>query len=344
MGKTVLIDGKEIEVGRPKKNLEKNSNEDLEYLDATFVRSQKRDIFSLSPAADQILGGGIPSGSAVIISGHEGLGKTTAALKIARSAQQKGRVAVLCDIEERFKPLNLESVRDFDPSPEAFKLIASRKGDILYAQDQMARAEKAMIDFPGCIVILDSLSSLLARDSKGEEYGKGFQLSSRKIEGDFFKRIAALKRINDCTVIAIAHIASNIGSPGYHDVTSKYSQYAADVKLTIGYPGTPTPFLWKSGEKIIGHHVKWEVDKSALGPSGGKCIGKLRYGIGFDDVAEIVSLAESLSVIEKGGSWYTIPGCDKQLQGMEQVCEMLENDTKIFDNINKQVRDLLYEG
>lgn len=311
------------------------------YLSADYIMDRNKEVISASPALDIVLSGGVPESSVVIITGEEKLGKTSLALKIMANAQKLGRVGVLVNIEHRLKKMNLTGTKGLDCSPEKFKLITSSEGHILGAEKILEYSEKALNDFPGCVLILDSLSALSSDSQNTGQYGEGYALKARKLEAEFFKRIPAVLSINGNIIIGISHVAVNIGGYGKSDRMSGYTQYAQDIKLRISKPFKEPKFEWMSGETRVGHRVKWEVLNSALGSPGGSCTGYIRYGTGIDEVAEVLDLAIQLDVIEKGGPWYKLPGVEDKINGFDAVYEYLRSNPQVNEVVHAKVKELI---
>mgnify|MGYP001585956988 CR=1 FL=1 len=82
---------------------------------------------------------------------------------------------------------------------------------------------------------------------------------------------------------------------------------------------------------------------SALGAPGGKCNGWLKYGEGYLDSAEIGELACDLSLIEKSakGGYYTLTKYDKKVQGFDSLCQLIEKDITIYNELLEEIRGLL---
>jgi hypothetical protein len=133
----------------------------------------------------------------------------------------------------------------------------------------------------------------------------------------------------------------NIGSMGKSEKMSGYTQYAQDVKLKISKAYGPNlKFEWLAGTRRVGHRVQWEVANSALSSPGGKCIGYIRYGIGIDDVAELLDIASELDIIQKGGAWFTFP-CGEKAQGFDGAYQFLSENREEYLKVAAQVKELL---
>ena len=81
-------------------------------------------------------------------------------------------------------------------------------------------------------------------------------------------------------------------------------------------------------------------ETSALGPPLMKTESLLRYGYGLDGEYELLNICVELGIIQKGGSWLTMPDGTK-VQGMEKAGAMLKNDKKLFDDLTTQFKTSL---
>ena len=61
------------------------------------------------------------------------------------------------------------------------------------------------------------------------------------------------------------------------------------------------------------------------------------YGEGISKEGEIIDLGVDSNIIEKSGSWFSYKG-EKLGQGKENVKLLLKQNTKLKDEIEKQIR------
>ncbi len=310
------------------------------YLSASYILDNKKETLSISPGLDLITNGGIPQGTLVILESPPKVGKTTLALKIATKAQQQwGAIVVYISVEHRLSIKNLKGIPGLDLSTEKFKLVSSTPDNILSTEQILERGEKALIDFPNCLAIVDSFSSLSSAKEKTGGYGTGYGgLDSRKLEGEFCRRISPILLTNDNIVVGIAHVTPNISSVGSSVKISRAMLYQLDVRLSLkkAYPGGD----WMSGDKLIGQKVAIECLTSALGGPGLSYNAWLKYGEGFLDEAEIAEMASDLEIInKKGAGWYEVG--EEKVQGFINLCELLKNNKALYKDIFQKVKGSL---
>ncbi len=312
-----------------------------DYLDASFILDKPKKITTISPAVDIMLYGGWPDSTIGVLESKPKIGKTTLALKIgAKAQQQHGKIVVYVSVENRLSIKNLMGVRGLDISADKFKIIASQQDDILSTEDILEKAEKALIDFPGCIMIFDSFSSLSSKAEKSKGYGEGYGgIDSRKLEGEFARRISPIIQVNGSSVIGIAHMTPSMTGRGSNIKISQAMLYQMDILLSLkrAFPDGD----WKQGEKIIGQKISMYCETSALGPPGGEANGYLRYGTGFSDEAEIAELAIDLKIIEKGGAWYSYVPQEIKAQGFTNLVDSLEAKPEACVELLGKIKEVL---
>jgi len=276
---------------------------------AEFLLDKPPSIIPVSPAADLKLGGGIPGGSWVAFSGNPKCGKTTLALHIIAKAQALGRTTFYIDVEHRLKQMHLTGIKGLKLAKKpgdtsGLQLIRSTRERILSAEELMTAAGNLLKDHPGCVMVIDSTSALCsAGEMNSDVTGKGRALGPR-ILAEFCRMAGPVVPVNDCVVISIQHLITNTSGYG--------ATYMADSGRKIQYQGDVMQQCksvkpWLEGDKQIGQQVEWKVLWSALGPPGATIINWLRYGVGIDEVAEVIDIGLDFGLISKGGAWYDIP-------------------------------------
>ncbi len=313
---------------------------------ASSIIDSQSTIIPVSPAIDLILGGGIPEGSFIITTGPPKLGKTSFCLHFAGHAQKypnklcpDGRHIYFFNIEGRIKSRDLTGIKHLDISKDKFTLIESSPGNILTAENYIDIAEQLINEKPGCIFILDSFSALCTEEDYAGDIGKRFRANSPLLLARFCRRISNIIPINKSIVMGVTHIIANqgMGHSPWMEASGRKLQYQTDVKLR-GTHFTP----WKVGDVQIGQDINWECTTSAIGPPGGKCVSKFRYGYGIDKEAELVNLCVDLNLIKKGGAWYTIG--EEKFHGLDNVRDMLVKNPEKYEELNKEVREMMGLG
>jgi recombination protein RecA len=343
------------------KEITKEFGEDL-LVGAQSIIDSEPEVVSVSPSLDIGLGGGIPKGSWVTVSGAPKLGKTTTLLSFAANCQKAGMYVYYFDVEGRLKKKNLVGTRGLDYSTKSMRIIRSRPADeqkglpakILTAQDNLTIAEKVLMSHPGCLVIIDSFSMLL--DAKEADGGIGTETrgGGAKLLAQFCRQMANVVPVQKSIVIGVLHIMANTSGMGAPKMEKSGSavQYQLDVKLKGKFEKP-----WLVGEKPIGQIVTWEVVESALGPPGRVVESYIRYNVGVDDLYELFVLGEQLGLITKAGAWYTLSfvlehpdilkdTTEKQLraQGGEKAFQLLSSRPEWVEALRQDINRTLGVG
>lgn len=303
------------------------------------VVDRNKEVISFGPALD-IVTGGVEEGWFIGTSGQPKTHKTTTILSFAARAQEKGRHVVFADVEGRMTAKHLKGIRGLKLDPKNFTYIASQKGKILTAQDHLSIAEHYLRNLPRCVYVFDSVSCLL--DEK--EYTGGLGTETRggtsKLFSQFMRSNATSARTNGCIVFGVTHLIANTSGFGakWNERASQMWHYQCDYQLKV-----ITSKPWKAANKIIGGEINWLCKTTPrIGVIPGMSITSyIRYGVGIDELFELISFGIALGVLQKEGksAWLTLPfikGTPK-LQGGEKVYEALLEHPEWAEELRKQV-------
>lgn len=331
-----------------------------------FLREESKFVIPVSPVFDVMLGGGIPEGSVVILSGIEGSGKSITSLHIAKQCQKAengGRPIFYHNAESRLKTRDLTSIEGLDL--DRFFVVKSSPAElnadgevvkparVLNATDHLEQIERELRDYPGCCVIIDSVSMLLTEQEEEGGIGDFQRGDAAKLITKFCRRNASLIDVNRCIVIAIVQVYCNQRPQGkaYIEKGGMGLKYQADIHLRTIY--SPDWKLKDDDKKPIGKIPHWELCKTALSGSipGTKFTSYIRYGVGVDEVYELIHLGLELGMIEQKGSFFTcsfMQNHDKEYveknykaQGMTKLQNLLDENPKILKCLQIELKNLI---
>ncbi len=313
---------------------------------------QKIARISISPSLDAITHGGIDEGSFVGITGHPKTGKTTTALSIAANCQLPeygSRPIFYGKAEGRLSRQHTRGIQGLNFERPHFNVIQSVQGKILSAQDHLNIYENILKSVPGCVLIIDSISSLC--DQRVMDGGVGTQTrgSGAKLFSEWLDLVKDIIVVNRSIVIGITHLISNTGGmpggPQYSEKAARNWKYMCNYALKTC--GTKS---WEVSEKVIGLIVNWECLTT---PNGGSPFGKreslIRFGVGVDRLAEVIQLAETLNFIKKTGAWYQLLFLQndypdiaaKKVNGTEGVYKLLKKSPELAQVLYAKLRALM---
>jgi recombination protein RecA len=317
----------------------------------------------VSPALDIALGGGLREGSVVVMTGDPKSGKTTTALHFAAKCQAQNKRVIYLNTEGRLSKQNFEGIKGLDP--ERILIIQSTDDKILSAEEFLNITEYYINNDPGCLIIADSLSNMVPSVELDGEVRTGVRNALPRLLSMFFKRISGSLMKNKVILIAVTHNIANTGGSPY--APSKMAdcgnmlQYQAGTNMVITHRGR-----WqvpKDSGPHVGQIANWNIKTScAGGVPGSTAEGWIRYGIGVDEIQEVVQIACEFRLIKTAGAWYTIQCAidntdhpviskllsDKEVGDKEEDIERFfkfqgSNNTLEFLNENPELSDFIYE-
>jgi recombination protein RecA len=299
-----------------------------------------RHIIPISPAHDMALGGGIPEGSWVLISGDEKVGKSSSCLSLIKNAQKPehgARHTIYLDTEGRVKSMLLDGIIGLDLD---MITIISSDDPPLPAEEFLRIAESYMKDNENLIVVIDSISSLIPARDLAEDMSGERRPGLPKLLSNFTKRLSGIVPRKNHIVMMVTHFISNLGAvgnaPKYVADGGTKIRYQADTMLEVSYTQG-----WEDSDKNqLGQIIHWKIGCSA---AGGKprtqYTSYLRYGHGIDCEFEIVAEAVNLSIVEKSGSWLSYG--EVKFQGMAKFADALRADPLLKTEIETKIKELL---
>lgn len=326
-------------------------------------------VIGISPALDIALGGGLREGSVVVMTGDPKSGKTTTALHFAAKCQKLNKRVIYVNTEGRLSKQNFDGIKNLDPN--AILIIESTDERVLSAEDFLNIIEYYINNDPGCLIIADSLSNMVPACELEGEVRTGVRNALPRLLSMFFKRISGTLMKNKTMLICITHNIANTGGSPYAPQKmadcGNMLQYQAGTNMVITHRGK-----WqvpKDTGPHVGQIANWSIKTSnAGGRPNSTAEGWIRYGIGVDEIQEIVQIACEFRLIKSAGAWYTIqcavddiadPIISKILtenniqttdsdavekffkfQGINNVSEFLTNNESIANFIYNKIKEL----
>jgi len=307
--------------------------------DPSSITNQELEIISVSPKIDIALGGGVPEGSLFILTGPEKVGKTVTALTFCANAQSLKRKVYYGNIEGRLRKRDIEGISGINMDPEYLEIIGSTQGNILSAEKYLSIFDQLIHTQPDCICIVDSFSALASDAELTGDLSDQQVMSVQKVLAKFCRRISNVLPINKVTVVRITHLMANVNKFGRGKTKVEKSgtalKYQVDVKLHATHI---TPIL--QGETQIGQTVHWQVVTSAIGPPGQKVTSHIKYGRGIWKEMELADLLVDFGLVQKSGSWLTLPN-EEKLQGKNNLAAYLEENPNEYIKFENDIFSMI---
>lgn len=296
-------------------------------------------------ALDIALGGGLPLGRYVEISGGYSSTKTTQCMHIIREAQKAGLTCALCDVEGT------------TDEPYARALGIDFNSLIYCRPDSMEEATQFILDLQKSgevhLAVLDSLAAMTPNKERESDMDETVRIGlPQALLGEFFRKYQAnnnrLTREGKkaFTVIGINQLREKIGAYGDPEYTpggrAKGFTASVDIRFRRGdwiSEGTG------SDKEIVGQVVKFKIEKNKTykrmqtGEFDFYFTKNNNAGIPCfynDNYKEVIMCAVEYNVIKRAGAWFVIDE-NHRYQGLEKLITALKNDTALVEDLKAKV-------
>jgi len=272
--------------------------------------------------------GGIPRGRVTEIFGPESSGKTTLALHIIAEAQKAGGQAAFIDAEHAL-------------DPGYAKRLGVKIEDMLISQpdtgEQALEIAESLIRSNAIdVIVVDSVAALVPKAELEGEMGESVMGLQARLMSQALRKLTGYISKSKTAAIFINQLREKIGvffgnpetTPG-----GRALKFYASVRIDVRRIESI-----KSGADIIGNRVKVKVVKNKVAPPFKETEVDMYYGAGISKESSLINAAIQYKVIEKKGSYMQFGGTSIG-QGMENAIETLKKDTKLYDEIEKKVRE-----
>lgn len=286
-------------------------------------------VSSGSISLDVALGiGGYPKGRIIEIFGPESSGKTTFALHAIAEIQKKGGRAAFIDAEHAL-------------DPQYAAKIGVNINDLLLSQpdngEQALEICEALVRSGAIgIIVIDSVAALVPQAEIEGEMGDSHVGLQARLMSQALRKLSGIINKTNTVCIFINQLREKVGVMfGNPEVTpgGRALKFYSSIRLEIR-KGEQI----KLGNDIVGNKTNVKVVKNKMAPPFKTCTLEIAYGEGISKTGEVVDRATDAGIIEKSGAWYSYNG-EKIGQGRENVKELLKNNTKLYNELEKKVRD-----
>ncbi len=272
--------------------------------------------------------GGYPKGRIVEIYGPESSGKTTFALHAIAEVQKAGGRAAFIDAEHALDPVYASK-------------LGVDVGDLLLSQpdtgEQALEICEALVRSEAIsLVVIDSVAALVPEAEIEGEMGDSHVGLQARLMSQALRKLSGTISKTNTIVIFINQLREKVGvffgnpetTPGGRALKF-YSTIRLDVRRAEQL---------KQGDNVVGNKVTIKVVKNKVAPPFKSASLDIIYGEGISKEAELIDLATEIAILEKSGAWYSYNG-EKLSQGKENLRLILKENKKLYDELNKKVRD-----
>jgi recombination protein RecA len=241
-------------------------------------------------------------GQMVELYGAAGSGKTTCALHVCQNAMKLGKYVFYFDLEYKLREAQLLMIKGFNR--DLFNIIYPD-----HAEDAMDTMQRIVKEYPGCLIILDSVGGLLPEVEDAESYEKLGMATIARMLHKMVRKITGYAARNKCVIIFLNHLTATMEMYGSKSTThggnAVKNRAAQRIELF-----TPAADAIKVDDVKIGQYVRATVTKNNVNRPFITVSFPIIYGRGIDQELEIMEFALDLGIITKSGAWMTIPEPD----------------------------------
>jgi recombination protein RecA len=270
------------------------------------------------------------------IYGPEGCGKTTLALSIAQQAIKQGHEPHYFNVERAINSsiLNIFGLSPkSEENPEGNISIYNSTGGGDHILDGVLTLLKMKEKI---VVIVDSIANLMPKELYDKQVGEASYKSVSNLLSRFLPMARELVDDSESILILLNQQRDNLSGYGKasREPGGRSLKHNTDIRVEL----RRKQFIKDSNEKNIGHIINATIIKTRLIVPW-EAAFHLMYGKGFDLGRDLCELAFELGLIEKNGSWVTLPNGEKA-QGMGNVAEKIMEDKELQKTIIEQVKAL----
>lgn len=274
-------------------------------------------------------------GSMIEIFAPQGVGKTTLALHICSNAMLMGKRVFYFDLEFKLREAQISMIKNFNR--ELFTIVYPDN-----AEDCMNIMQKTVTDFPGSVIILDSIGGLLPESEDADDYSKVGMASVPRILHKLVRKITGLAARNKCLLVFLNHLTATMAMYGHKDTThggnAIKNRSAQRIELAALSAGAI-----KDGDTKIGQNVRATVVKNNVHRPFIQVEFPIIYGKGIDAETEILDFAQELGIVIKNGGWVNMPnedGSEGKKMRPDEMKALIASDASVKDRLVKKIRDI----
>ena len=276
---------------------------------------------------DRALGvGGYPRGRIVEVYGPESSGKTTLTKHAIAEAQKLGLKCAFIDAEHTFDPKYAKTI-----GVDLSSLIYSQPD---YGEQALDVATILASSGEYGLIVVDSVAALTPKAEIDGEVGATHVGLQARMMSQTMRKIAGVAAKAGTTVIFVNQLRMKIGVMfGSPEVTTGGNalKFYASIRLDCRRISTQ-----REGEAKVANETRVRVVKNKCAPPYLEAVFDIRYGVGVDQMAELLDEAVAADVIEKAGAWYSFDG-DRLGQGRHRAIDALRGDEATVEAVRRKL-------
>jgi len=279
-------------------------------------------------------------GGIVEIYSNSGAGKTTLVLSILDAAAKKGKKVLFLDQEQALQPTLVDSFPQLR-EPGVLKVVTAPTGE-----DALRIAELWALQYPGCVIAIDSVDALLPEQTDGKAIGESDVGTLPKLMSAGCRKLQAAVGKSGSTILFINQVRSKIGAYGDPNTTSggRALPFYAAQRIELMDIINKTRIMDDDGVQI-GHVVRYKIIKNKIAPPFVTGEFPLIYGRGIDICDELATLAGDFGIIEMDKKYYLVANAKGEIvkKPHKTVVGMLRSDAYFYNTTLDALKELYPE-
>ncbi len=238
------------------------------------------------------------------------------------------------DLEYRLRNRGLNGIRGLDKD----RVSIINPPHVMSAEEHLAVMKVILNTSKYAFVILDSTSALCPETEYEGGPSGTVRDSTPKLMGSFLKQVCGTVRYNKNILWCITHVVTNTSGYGasYLPSGGLKLRYYSDLFIMDGNPSAKIEYYPENNP--VGQLCNWNIMWSPKGVPNQSVTSYLKYGYGIDEIREVIDIATTFKIINKGGAWYSYK--DKKWQGMDSLYEALSNDKELYNEIYSKLQEI----
>ncbi len=270
--------------------------------------------------------GGYPRGRVVEVYGPESSGKTTLALHAIAQAQRMGGVCAFIDAEHALDVTYARAI-----GVEVDKLLVSQPDT---GEQALDIAEMLVKSGAVELVVIDSVAALTPRAELEGDMGDSHVGLQARLMSQALRKLTGVAYRTGTTLMFINQLRQKIGVTfGSPETTTGGNalKFYASMRVDVRRIGQV-----KVGDELVGGRTRVKISKNKVAPPFCEAEFDIRYGVGVDNLTEMLDLGISRGLVEKNGNHLSFAGAALG-NGRERSREALSQNPELQSTLRQAI-------
>jgi len=292
------------------------------------------------PSIDFVTDGGVPTGRVILVAGEKSSGKSSLVIQLADIVS--GEVEKLHSGNGKILYVDTEYTLTTD-------YIESLGANPLRFDHAMPESTEKMCDLirekvgEYSVIVIDSINNSSSEEQLEKNADQKTMANRASVLSAQLPIITGLCSQHNVTLFVISQIRQNINKKGPYDKDyvipgGESLQHNATMIIEMK-PSTKKKEAGSDFElydTIGGRMINIHVSKNKVGKPFRTVQVEFTYEKGFTEIADVISSAQRLNIIESKGAWY-VYGEDTKFQGEFKLKQAFENNKELYEKLKSEV-------